>query len=115
MDRTTDGAVTKALRAARNRAQAERLARRAFLRAGRQQRIVTTAGIDVDRLSEHGRRISWLVDWDEPTIYGIVDLVAATQAAAGRLERPAAAQREPTVPRHAEPSAAGDEALDVQP
>jgi hypothetical protein len=83
MDRTADGAVTEALRAARNRAQAERLARRAFLRAGRQQRIVTAAGIDVDRLSEHGRRIlASLVDWDGPTIYDIADLVAATQAAA---------------------------------
>jgi hypothetical protein len=83
MDRTTDEAVADALRAARNFAEAERLARRAFHRAERRRRILTAAGIDVDDLSEHGRRIlDWLVDWDEPTIDGIVELVAATRAAA---------------------------------
>jgi hypothetical protein len=82
MHRTTDEAVGAALRAARNRAEAERLARRAFHRFERRRRIVTTAGINVDDLSEHGRRIlDWLVDWDESTIDGIVELVAATRAA----------------------------------
>ena len=67
MDRTTDEAVAEALLAARNLAEAERLARRAFHRAERRRRIVTAASIDVDDLSEHGRCIlDWLVDWDEP-------------------------------------------------
>jgi hypothetical protein len=83
MDRTTDEAVGAALRAAHSRAEAERLARRAFLRAERRRRIITAAGINVDDLSEHGRRIlDWLVDWDESTIDGIVELVVATRAAA---------------------------------
>jgi hypothetical protein len=83
MDRTTDEAVGAALHAARSRAEAERLARQAFHRFERRRRIVTAAGIDVDDLSEHGRRIlDWLVDWDESTIDGIVELVAATRAAA---------------------------------
>jgi hypothetical protein len=96
MDRTSDEAVAAALRAVRDRAEAERLARRAFYRAEGRRRIVTTAGIDVDDLSGHGRPIlDWLVDRDEPTIEGVVELVAATQAAA-------------------EGAAPGD-ALDVQP
>jgi hypothetical protein len=83
MDRTTNVAVVEALRAARDRAEAERLARRAFHRAERRRQIVTAAGIDVDDLSEHGRRIiDWLADWDEPTVEGVVELVAATRAAA---------------------------------
>jgi hypothetical protein len=83
MDRTTDDAVVEALRAACSRAEAERLARRAFQCAERRRRIVTAAGINVDDLSEHGRRIlDWLVDWDESTVDGIVELVAATRAAA---------------------------------
>jgi hypothetical protein len=79
MDRTTDEAVRAALRSAYSRAEAERLARRAFHRVEGRRRIVTAAGINVDDLSEHGRRI---VDWDESTIDGIVELVAATRAAA---------------------------------
>ena len=83
MDGTTDEAVAEALRTAHTRAEAERLARRAFHHAERGRRIVTAAGINVDDLSEHGRRIlDWLVDWDESTIDGIVELVAATRAAA---------------------------------
>jgi hypothetical protein len=78
MDRSADEAVADALRAAPNRTPAERLARRTFHRSGRRRRIVTGAGIDVDGLSEHGRRIlDWLVDWDEPTIDGIAQLIAA--------------------------------------
>jgi hypothetical protein len=96
MDRTTDEAVAEALRAARNLAGAERLARRAFHRAERRRRILTAAGIGVAVLSDHGRRIlDWLVDWDESTIDGIVEPVAATRAAAE--------------------GAAPDDALDVQP
>jgi hypothetical protein len=87
MDRTTDGAVPDALRGARSRAEAERLARRAFHRAGRRRRIVTAAGIDAADLSDHGRRIlDWLADWDEPTVDGVVELVAATRAAAKTVE-----------------------------
>jgi hypothetical protein len=83
MDRTTDEAVGAALQAAHSLAEGERLARRAFHRAEGRRRIVTTAGINVDDLSEHGRRIlDWLVDWDEPTIEGVVELVTATRAAA---------------------------------
>ncbi|HET6832681.1 MAG TPA: hypothetical protein VFH30_02350 [Acidimicrobiales bacterium] len=78
MDRNTDVAVADALRAAPNRTPAGRLARRTVHRSGRRRRIVTAAGIDVGGLSEHGRRIlDWLVDWDEPTIDGIVQLIAA--------------------------------------
>ena len=91
MDRTTDDAVASALRAVRDRADAERLARRAFHRAEGRRQIVTAAGIDVDDLSEHGRRIlDWLADWDEPTVEGVVELVAATRAAAagGTGDRP---------------------------
>jgi regulator of protease activity HflC (stomatin/prohibitin superfamily) len=91
MDRTTDDAVASALRAVRDRAEAERLARRAFHRAEGRRQIVTAAGIDVDDLSEHGRRIlDWLADWDEPTVEGVVELVAATRAAAagGTGDRP---------------------------
>jgi hypothetical protein len=85
MDGTTDEAVVAALQAIRDCAEAERLVRRAFHRAERRRRIVTAAGINLDDLSEHGRRIlDWLVDWDEPTIDGIVELVAATRAAATR-------------------------------
>jgi hypothetical protein len=85
MDRTTDEAVAAALRTARTRAEAERLARRAFHHAERRRRIITAAGINVDDLSDHERRIlDWLVDWDESTIDGIVELVAATRAAAER-------------------------------
>lgn len=85
MDRTSDEAVAAALRAVRDRADAERLTRRAFQRAERRRRIVTAAGINLDELSEHGCRIlGWLVDWDEPTIDGIVELVAATRAATTR-------------------------------
>jgi hypothetical protein len=85
MDRSTDEAVAAALRAVRDRADAERVARRAFHRAEGRRRIVTAAGIDVDVLSEHGRRIlDWLADWDRPTIDGIVELVAATRAATTR-------------------------------
>jgi hypothetical protein len=79
MDRTTDEAVGAALRAAHSRAEAERLARRAFHRAERRRRILTPAGVDVAVLSDHGRRT---LDWLEPTIDGIVELVAATRAAA---------------------------------
>ena len=80
-DRTTDQAGAEAPRAARSRAEAERLAWRAFHRAERRRRIVSAAGIDVDDLSPHGRRIlDWLVDWDEPTVEGIVELVSATRA-----------------------------------
>jgi hypothetical protein len=83
MDRTTDEAVAAALRAVRDRADAERLARRAFHRAEVRRQIATAAGIDVDDLSEHGRRIlDWLADWDEPTVEGVVELMAATRAAA---------------------------------
>jgi hypothetical protein len=83
MDRTTDEAVAAALRAVWDRAEAERLARRAFHHAERRRRITTAAGINVDHLSEHGRRIlDWLVDWDESTVEGIVELVVATRAAA---------------------------------
>lgn len=82
-DRTTDQAVAEALRAARSRVEAKRLARRAFHRAERRRPIVAAAGIDVDDLSPHGRRIlDWLVDWDEPTIDGIVELVSTTRAVA---------------------------------
>lgn len=92
MDRTTDEAVAAALRAVRDRADAERVARRAFHRAEGRRRIVTAAGIDVDDLSEHGRRIlNWLADWDQPTIEGVVELVATTRAAAagsGSGDRP---------------------------
>lgn len=84
MDRTTDEAVAEALRAARNLGEAERLTRRAFHRAERRRRILTAAGINIDDLSECGRRIlDWLVDWDESTIDGIVELVVATRAAEG--------------------------------
>jgi hypothetical protein len=83
MDGTTDEAVGAALRSAYSRAEAERLARRAFHHAERRRRIITAAGINVDGLSGHGCRIlNWLVDWDESTIDGIVELVAATRAAA---------------------------------
>jgi hypothetical protein len=83
MDRTTDEAVAEALRAARNLAEAGRLTRRAFHHAERRRRIITAAGINIDDLSERGRRIlDWLVDWDESTIDGIVELVVATRAAA---------------------------------
>jgi single-stranded DNA-specific DHH superfamily exonuclease len=83
MDRTTDEAVAVALQAVRDRAEAERLARRAFHRAEGRRQIVTAAGIDVDDLSEHARRIlDWLADWDQPTIGGVVELVATTRAAA---------------------------------
>jgi hypothetical protein len=83
MDRTSDEAVGAALRAAHSRAEAERLARRAFHRAERCRRIVTAAGININDLSERGRRtLDWLVDWDESTIDGIVELVVATRAAA---------------------------------
>jgi hypothetical protein len=83
MDRTTDEAVAAALRAARGRAEAERLTRRAFHRAEARRRIVTAAGIDVAALSDHGRRIlDWLADWDQPPTEGVVELVATTRAAA---------------------------------
>jgi hypothetical protein len=83
MDRTTDEAVGAPLRAAHSRAEAERLARPPFPRAERHRRIVTAAGIDVHNLSEHGRRVlGWLADWDEPTIEGVVELVATTRARA---------------------------------
>jgi hypothetical protein len=89
MDRTTtDSAVTAAVRAARNRAEAERLARRAFRTTKRHRRIVAATGIDIDDLSEHGRHIlDWLAGWDEPTIGGVVELVTATRAAAEDARR----------------------------
>jgi hypothetical protein len=83
MDPTTGGAAAEALWAARNCAEAERLARRELRHAQPRRRIVTAAGVGVDDLSEHGRRIlGWLVDWDEPPIEGVVELVAGTRAAA---------------------------------
>jgi hypothetical protein len=79
----TNAAVAEALRAARGRAEAERLARRELSRAKRRHRILTAAGVDVEDLSEDGRRIlEWLADWDEPTTDGIVELVVATRASA---------------------------------
>lgn len=81
MDRTTDDAVAEAIGAARSRLEAERLARRAFQCTARRRRIVGAAGIDVDELSRHGRRIlNWLAGWDEPTIDGVVELVSAARA-----------------------------------
>jgi hypothetical protein len=96
MDRTTDEAVAEALRAARNLAEDERLVRRAFHRTERRRRIITAAGIDIDDLSERGRRfLDWLVDWDESTIDGIAELVAATRAAAEGGATPGAALDQP--------------------
>ena len=79
MDRTTDEAVRAALRSAYSRAEAERLARRAFHRVAGRRRFVTAAGITVVELSAPGRR---LVEWVASPLDGIVELVAATRAAA---------------------------------
>jgi hypothetical protein len=107
MDRTTDEAVAAALRAVRDRAEAERLARRAFRRAEGRRRIVTAAGINVDDLSEHGRRIlEWLVEWDESTIDGIVELVAAIERAAEGAVRGVALDVQPITRSDGDPVAA---------
>jgi hypothetical protein len=96
MDRTADDAVAEALRAARNLAEAERLARRTFHCTERRRRIITVTGVDVAVLSDHGRRLlDWLVDWDESTIDGTVELVTATRAAAEGAVRSAALDIQP--------------------
>jgi hypothetical protein len=54
--------------------EAKRLARRACHRAERRRPIVAAVGIDVDDLSPTRRRIlDSLIDWDEPTIDGIIE------------------------------------------
>jgi hypothetical protein len=92
MDGTTNEAVADALRAARDRAEAERLAMRAFHRAERRRQIVAAGGFDMSDLSERARRIlDWLANWDEPTIESVVELVAASRTSAagsGSGDRP---------------------------
>jgi hypothetical protein len=83
MDRTTVEAVGVPLRPLTAALKQSASSRPPFQRAQRHRRIVTAAGIDVDHLSEHGRRVpGWLADCDEPTIESAVELVTTTRARA---------------------------------
>jgi hypothetical protein len=79
LERTSDKAVVEAFGAAHSRLEDGRLARRAFHCAERRRGIVTTAGIDIDNLSEHGRGIlDRLACRGELAIDGVVERASAT-------------------------------------
>jgi hypothetical protein len=51
--------------------------------ARHRHRLVTAAGIDVDKLPAQAQRtLAWLCSWDDPTIDGLVEILLATRTAA---------------------------------
>lgn len=70
------------------RAEEERRALLAAFAARARGRMLDAGSIDPEGLSRQGRRIlAWLAETDDPTVDGVVDLLAAAHRA-GRCEDP---------------------------
>ena len=70
------------------RAEEERRALMAAYAAKARDRMLDAGGIDPEELPRQGRRIlAWLAETDDPTVDGVVDLLAAARRA-GRREGP---------------------------
>ena len=70
------------------RAEEERRALMAAYAARVRGRMLEAGGIDPEELPRQGRRIlAWLAETDDPTVDGVVDLLAAAHRA-GRREDP---------------------------
>ncbi|HMG45543.1 MAG TPA: hypothetical protein VK611_29690 [Acidimicrobiales bacterium] len=70
------------------RAEEERRALLAAFAAEARGRMSDAGGIDSEELPRQGRRIlAWLAETDDPTVDGVVDLLAAARRA-GRREGP---------------------------
>lgn len=72
------------------RAEHERRLVRAVQEAEWRRRMASAGSIDLDTLSEQGRRIlAWLAEWDDWTVDGVIELLTAAHRAGKAAAEPA--------------------------